>query len=221
MDFLFNFQAWCRKPAAPPRTVLVAMAEAQGRRAARQAVARALSANVIEVDGRSGFHHAVTFREIDLIVADADIKGCRSFEIIEQIRYGRLHGHPFPVVILLCDRADSACRQRALDCGADLVLPAGLSARLLAEQVERLAQDRKPFLVAPHYIGPERRKAGRAEEDSTSHLVVPNPLARRDGGDEEYRRQLSLASHRLSLMRRGLYQLRLQTAAVAVSRGLI
>jgi hypothetical protein len=65
-------------------------------------------------------------------------------------------------------------------------------------------------VVAPHYIGPERRAAPRENEPSAEQLVVPNPLAARAGAvaEDEYRRSVSVATHNISLMRRCLYSIR-------------
>jgi DNA-binding response OmpR family regulator len=211
MDFLFNLPNWRRKSAPGLVTVLLATAEAGARRAVRQAVGRCISANFIEVDGKAGLHSAVTFQEVDLIIADAEINGCQCFDIVEQIRYGRLHCHAFPVVAMLCRHGSDEQALQITECGADMVLNAETAARTLPDQINRVMQERRPFVVTPHYVGPERRDAKRAAQSEVTHLTVPNPLAARVAGlaEEDYRRQISLAAHSISLMRRGLYLVRM------------
>jgi DNA-binding response OmpR family regulator len=219
MDFLFHLPSWRRKSAPGLVTVLLATADAANRRSVRQAVGRSMSANFIEVDGKGGLHSAVTFQEVDLIIADAEINGCRCFDIVEQIRYGRLHRHAFPVVILLNRNGGDEQGQQVMECGADLVMNAETADRFLPDQLNRLMQRRRPFVVTPHYTGPERRDDERSAKSTVTHLTVPNPLAARISGmaDADYRRQISLAAHSISLMRRGLYMVRMTQAPVLVS----
>jgi DNA-binding response OmpR family regulator len=221
MDLPFNLPGWWRRNANCAVTVLLAMVDPVARRAMRQAVARVFPANFIEADGKSGFHHAVTFQEVDLIVADAELNGCFAFDIVEQIRFGRLHCHAFPLVVMLGDRTGGDCAGRIAECGADVTLTVDGAVRQMPDQLQRLLRDRRPFVVAPHYIGPERRDPDRAAQSTATQLTVPKPLAARLSGldDGDYRRQVSMATHSISLIRRGLYAVRITAAPAAVLGG--
>lgn len=207
MDFLSNLPGLPRKRPPGLVTTLLAMADPVARRGMKQVIGRSLSVQVHEVDNKASFHRAVTFQEIDLIIADAQMNGCHSYDIVEQIRFGRLHCHAFPIVIMLCDPAQQFCHERVLDCGADLVLASTNLAQTLPDHLEKLMQTRKSFSVAPNYIGPERRAEERVGEASAPCLAVPNPLAARtqEMPEADYRRQVSLATHSISLLRRGLF----------------
>ena len=211
MNTLFNLTNWRRIKKGPGTvTVLLAMGDASDRRAMRQAILRDIPASIVEVDSKDEFHRAVTFSEIDLIVADAELFGAFTFDIIEQIRFGRLHCHAFPVVVMLTERRSSDVRQQLIDCGADLVIPGDSAADFISDHIARLSDSRKPFVVAPHYIGPERRSAERVNESSSEQIDVPNPLSARAGAisEEEYRKEISVATHSIAMMRRGLYSIR-------------
>jgi two-component system OmpR family response regulator len=217
MDLPFTLPNWWRKEQEGRVTVLLAMADPVARRGMRNAIGRALTANVIEVDGKANMHHAVTFQEFDLIITDADLNGCQSFDIVELIRYGRLHCHAFPIVVMLCPPGREDCALQVTECGADLVLNSDTAQRVIQEHLTRFIGDRRPFVVTPHYIGPERRECERAGQPS--HLTVPNPLSARLSGlpEQDYRRQISMASHSVSLMRRGLYLVRMHKTPQLVS----
>ena len=211
MNSLFNLTNWRRiKKASGNVTILLAMADPAARRAVKQAIQRDIPASVIEVDNKKDFHHTVTFSEIDLIVADAELSGSLTFDLVEQIRFGRLHCHAFPVVVMLVEQHRSSVHQQVIDSGVDLVLPAMTPADAVADHINRLSVQRKPFVVAPHYIGPERRAVPRENESSAEHIEVPNPLAARAGAvtEADYRRSVSVATHNISLMRRCLYSIR-------------
>lgn len=227
MAILFNLTNWRRIKKGPGTvTALLAMADPAARRAVKQALQRDIPVTVIEVDSKKDLHHTVTFSEIDLIVADAELKGSLTFDLIEQIRFGRLHCHAFPIVVMLVEQHRAGVHQQVIDSGVDLVLPTTSSAETVADQVNRLSVSRKPFVVAPHYIGPERRAVPRENEPSAEHLDVPNPLAARAGAmtESEYRRAVSVATHNISLMRRCLYSVRQGTAPARIisdGKGLI
>ena len=211
MTSLFNLTNWRRIKKGPGTvTVLLAMADPAARRAVKQAILRDIPASVIEVDSKKDFHHTVTFSEIDLIVADAELNGSLTYDLVEQIRFGRLHCHAFPVVVMLVAQARSSVHQQVIDSGVDLAVPASGPAEMVADHVARLSVARKPFVVAPHYIGPERRAVPRENEPSAEHLDVPNPLSARAGAvtEADYRRSVSVATHNISLMRRCLYSIR-------------
>src|SRR5579859_6617047 len=149
MTSLFNLTNWRRIKKGPGTvTALVAMADPGARRAVRQALLRDIPASVIEVDSKKDFHHTVTFSEIDLIIADAELNGALSFDLVEQIRFGRLHCHAFPVVVMLVEQHRSSVHQQVIDSGVDLVLPAMTPADAVADHINRLSVQRKPFVVA-------------------------------------------------------------------------
>jgi len=211
MTSLFNLTNWRRIKKGPGTvTVLLAMADPGARGAVKQAVLRDIPASVIEVDNKKDFHHTVTFNEIDLIVADADLNGALTFDLVEQIRFGRLHCHAFPVVMMRVDQHRPSVHQQVIDSGVDMTVPTSFGADSIADHVNRLSVARKPFVVAPHYIGPERRAAPRENESSAEHIDVPNPLSARAGAvtEADYRRAVSVATHDISLMRRCLYTIR-------------
>ena len=228
MSTLFNLTNWRRIKKGPGTvTALLAMADPVARRAMKQAILRDIPASIVETDSKKDLHHSVTFSEIDLIIADAELNGCFTFDLIEQIRFGRLHCHAFPIVVMLTEHQRDGVHQQVVDCGADLVIPSTGAADMISDHIARLTDARKPFVVAPHYIGPERRAAPRENEPSAEQLVVPNPLAARAGAvaEDEYRRSVSVATHNISLMRRCLYSIRqvssLPSRSLSDNKGLL
>jgi CheY-like chemotaxis protein len=227
MNSLFNLTNWRRIKKGPGTvTALLAIADPAARRAVKQAILRDIPASVIEVDSKKDFHHTVTFSEIDLIVADAELNGALTFDVVEQIRFGRLHCHAFPIVVMRVAQARSSVHQQVIDSGADLAVPATTPAEVVADHVARLSVLRRPFVVAPHYIGPERRSMPRENESTAEEIEVPNPLGARAGAvtEADYRRAVSVATHNISLTRRCFYSIRQVSApgnAIGDSKGLL
>jgi DNA-binding NarL/FixJ family response regulator len=211
MSTLFNLTNWRRIKKGPGTvTALLAIADPGARRAMKQAILRDIPASIVEANCKKDFHHTVTFSEIDLIIAESELAGSLTFDLIEQIRFGRLHCHAFPVVVMLTEHQRDSFYQQVVDSGADLIIPAKGASEAISDHIGRLTDMRKPFVVAPHYIGPERRDTPRENEPSAEHLEIPNPLSARAGGmsEEDYRRLISVATHNISIMRRCLYSIR-------------
>ena len=211
MNTLFNLTNW-RRIKKGPGTVnaLLAMADPAARRALRQAIQRDIPASFAEVDSKKDLHHAVTFTEFDIIIADSELGADVTFDLVEQIRFGRLHCHAFPIIVLMTEPNRDRVHQLVADCGADVVMSARGAPDAISDHIARLTDQRRPFVVAPHYIGPERRAAARENEPTAEQVLVPNPLSARAGAvsEDEYRRAISVATHNISLMRRCLYSLR-------------
>jgi DNA-binding response OmpR family regulator len=205
MDILSKLLSVRRRSAACSGSALIALSDPLARRSLKQALGATVSGSLLEADSKQSFHRAVTFNEIDLIIADSEIKGWSSAHSIEQIRFGRMHAHAFPIIVILTDD-----RATVFNCGADLVLPKNEPAPSLVGQLTSLRHNRKPFVVAPRYIGPERRVGERLARSTAATLTVPNPLLVGTSGvsQADYRRQLQLATHSITQIRRGFNSLR-------------
>jgi DNA-binding response OmpR family regulator len=114
---------------------------------------------------------------------DSDASG-----LVEQIRFGRLAGDPFPVIIALIDQGAAAQVKRVAASGVDDALIIPFSTDILTAKIAALSDGRKPFIVTFDYIGPERRSAPRPGASSARQIEVPNPLAMlgAEGGVEGY-----------------------------------
>jgi DNA-binding response OmpR family regulator len=108
--------------------------------------------------------------------------------LVEQIRFGRLAGDPFPVIIALLAQAAAEQVKRVACSGVDDALIIPFSTDVLTAKIAALSDGRKPFIVTFDYIGPERRSAPRPGASSARQIAVPNPLAMlgSEGGAEGY-----------------------------------
>lgn len=211
MSPLFNLTNWRRIKKGPGTVAaLLAVEDPAARRAIKSSILRDIPANITETGAKKDFHHSVTFSEVDLIIASADLAGETTFDLVEQIRFGRLHCHAFPIVMLLTGTQRGHGLQQLIDCGADILTPAGNAADTIPDHIARLSDRRMPFVVTPHYVGPDRRAAAREGEAAIDLIDVPNPLAARAGAvpEEEYRHQVAKATHDIAAIRRGFYSIR-------------
>ena len=133
--------------------------------------------------------HQIMRREgADLLLLNMSADEGDASGMVEQIRFGRLAGDPFPVIIALIDQAAASQVKRIASSGVDDALIIPFSSDILTAKIASLSDGRKPFIVTFDYIGPERRSAPRPGASSARQIDVPNPLAMlgAEGGAEGY-----------------------------------
>ena len=122
--------------------------------------------------------HQIMRREgADLLLLNMSPDDGDASGLVEQIRFGRLAGDPFPVIIALLDHAAASQVKRVACSGVDDALIIPFSADILTAKIASLSDERKPFIVTFDYIGPERRSSPRPGASSARLIDVPNPLA--------------------------------------------
>ncbi len=136
-------------------------------------------------------HHAANCDEIErvlrqstpeLLILDVMTDGGEAFDLIRDIRNGRLGDDPFITIIATSWDAQQPVIDHIHDCGADDAFIKPAPARKLTERIFNLAQDKRQFVVTATYIGPDRRRdASRAQEESV-RLGVPSSLRARAEG---------------------------------------
>jgi DNA-binding response OmpR family regulator len=133
--------------------------------------------------------HQIMRREgADLLLLNMSAEDEDASGLVEQIRFGRLAGDPFPIIIALIDQAAASQVNRVACSGVDDALIIPFSTDVLTAKIASLSDGRKPFIVTFDYIGPERRAAPRPGASSARQIDVPNPLAMLslEGGAEIY-----------------------------------
>ncbi|SCA57343.1 putative Response regulator consisting of a CheY-like receiver domain [Candidatus Terasakiella magnetica] len=120
---------------------------------------------------------SVTTDRADLIVCDAHIEGGDLYQLVHDIRHGKIGSNPFLVIIILADQPDVELVKRLVDAGVDDILTKPITAGKFADHIIHLSKHRKDFVVTVDYIGPDRRKDGpRPGTQVIPTIKVPNPL---------------------------------------------
>jgi len=133
-----------------------------------------------EATDADGLRQALKGNVIDLLVADDDLSGLATADIVRDIRRGDLHDHPFPLIVLLANRQDERELRALIDSGSDAIVLTPVSVAAITQKLDVLAA-RKQFVVARDYVGPNRRAATRSGCGMPLTIEVPNPL--RAGAD--------------------------------------
>lgn len=118
-------------------------------------------------------------RSVDLIIVDCAMPEMDGYDFVRWLR----RDTPEPVcltpVIMLTGHAASSKVQKSRDCGASFVVVKPLTPTVLLQRILWLANDKRDFVRAETYIGPDRRvrsfgpplgMAGRRAGDLSTHV---------------------------------------------------
>jgi len=116
---------------------------------------------------------------IDFLLCDSKLSDVSGFDLVSSIRMDEKSRYRFMPIILMMGHTPPAHVEKARDCGANLVVTKPLSPSALYKRLAWVATDERPFIVAPYYVGPDRRfkndaeplKFGRRAEDSTVDML--------------------------------------------------
>ncbi|MBT5675995.1 MAG: hypothetical protein HOJ07_09925 [Rhodospirillaceae bacterium] len=136
------------------------------------------------VNALDGLRVAVRRGDIDMLVLEANQQPRDVYNLVHEIRNGKLGPNPFLVISIVTWRADKGLIQAFLKAGADdvVVMPASIS--FASGRVDNLIDNRREFVVTTSYVGPDRRLRSRAMADELGTILVPNGLRYKATGDE-------------------------------------
>lgn len=112
----------------------------------------------------------------DLLILDLDADDEAACALITDIRHAHLGNNPFVIIIGLTHSPDEPIIQRVLDAGTDDLVRKPISIKLLTERITYLIENRKDFVATSDYVGPQRRKGVRPENEAAAQVTVPNSL---------------------------------------------
>lgn len=95
--------------------------------------------------------------EVDLIVANDEVGEASAYDFVSWLR--RLEGSAniFTPVIIVSGHTRRANVGKARDCGANFMVAKPISPQVMLERVIWVSRDKRPFLEAGEYVGPDRR----------------------------------------------------------------
>jgi CheY-like chemotaxis protein len=121
-------------------------------------ILHALGAQHIAVTGNGDEALARCRRDItDLLICDWCLPQVDGFDLVRQIRTDDHNPNRHTPVIVLTSHTQVQNVELARDCGANFVLAKPISPKMLYQRLLWIAEDPRPFVMAPGYIGPDRR----------------------------------------------------------------
>jgi len=158
-------------------TVVLAIANPLVRRAMTDEFRHRGVAEIVALGDFPALNEAAKSQSIDILVLDDVLAEVQTGPLIRDIRYGVVHGHPFPLVLALAHQQTESQLRVLIDCGPDAIVLTPVSIADLFGKIEKLALARKPFIVTRNYIGPDRRTQLREGTQPPRFVDAPNPLA--------------------------------------------
>ncbi len=112
---------------------------------------------IVAVSRTDALHHVeiTSFDAVFVEVAGDDDGG---FGFIRGLRAGRGNNHRVPIIVVSSDRQRTTI-QNARDAGAHGFLVKPFSSGSLEVQIARILDDRREYIDAPTFRGPDRRRA--------------------------------------------------------------
>lgn len=94
---------------------------------------------------------------IDFVLSDSLLPGVSGFDMVRTVRANPENPARFIPFIVMMSHTPLAHIVKARDCGANIVIAKPFSPAILYHRLAWVARDERQFIVAPGYIGPDRR----------------------------------------------------------------
>ena len=127
------------------------------------------------VNYRKEFLDRLSTESYDLVIGDMVTREGNLNSLVRQMRHNDIGSNPFVNIIITLWNASPEYVNEGIRAGADDLISRPMSASQIAEGVQGLVDNRKPFIVTEDYMGPERRQIVRGLSQS-SLMIVPNSL---------------------------------------------
>jgi two-component system chemotaxis response regulator CheY len=110
----------------------------------------------------------------DLIIVDQNMKPVNGIDFTRKLRSNSPNCYDTPIIMLTA-HTERSIVEAARDAGIDEILAKPISAKALLQRINAVTHERRAFVRAPDYIGPDRRRRGpnpnylgprRREEDA-------------------------------------------------------
>jgi CheY-like chemotaxis protein len=126
-------------------------------------------------DGAAGLE-AFTHYMPDIVLTDWAMPNLNGLELTQKIRQAGVNANPYTPIIMLTGHSEKSRVIAARDAGVTEFLAKPISAKSLYQRILTVVVNPRPFIktksyfgpdrrrtVNPNYVGPERRKDGKAE----------------------------------------------------------
>ncbi len=124
----------------------------------------------------AGLREEFNATSFDLWVTNAALPDGEVFDLVNDVRHGRVGRDVFIPVIVQSLNVTQALARKTLDCGADLLWRLPVTGGQISDGIDNLLHRRRPFVVTADYIGPDRRASARSEGMQIPQVPVPNPM---------------------------------------------
>ena len=112
-------------------------------------------------DGKTALEEMTDFKP-DLILCDLKMEPMGGMEFVKQLRKDPANPCRFVPIIMITAYADLKTVANARDSGVNEIMAKPLSAAALEKRIQRVLGTPRPFVEAPDFSGPDRRRNKKA-----------------------------------------------------------
>lgn len=116
----------------------------------------------------------------DVVITDLTLGVHCGIELVRRIRQGENNVDPYTPVIVVTGRTEADLIKLARDCGANEILGRPVSADAIYNRILNLIERPRPFIQAPTYFGPDRRRQNKSFDGPEKRKRDPLPTTRSD-----------------------------------------
>jgi DNA-binding response OmpR family regulator len=137
---------------------------------------RKISAQILRGFGIRDIHACRTLDEartltnslqLDLIIADPGALNGQGMDFLRSLRRSEKCTNRFVPIILVSGHSTNAAVMLSRDAGANFFVAKPFTPKVLLERIMFIARDKRPYVDAGTYVGPDRRWKGDAPPDGT------------------------------------------------------
>ena len=112
---------------------------------------------ILAGDGRDAYG-VISRMSIDIVISDWNMAPMDGIELVRKLRKADKSPNPYIAIIMLTGHTEVLRVLEARDAGVDEFLAKPISASALYGRIERVIRNRREFVRAPGYFGPDRRR---------------------------------------------------------------
>ena len=105
--------------------------------------------------------------QLDLIIADPGSLGGAGMDFLRWLRRSESNANRFVPIILVSGHSTTAAVMLSRDAGANFFVAKPFTPKVLLERIMFVARDKRPYVDAGTYVGPDRRWKGDGPPDGT------------------------------------------------------
>lgn len=125
-------------------------------------------------------------KSFDLILIDPDAEGGAGYAMVRNLRASMVEPNCFAPIILMSGHPRVSRVKQARDTGANFFISKPIAPNVLLQRILWVARDKRPFVEAGGYIGPDRRfkfEGLPPDSDGRRSTDIKDPLGAASGPD--------------------------------------
>jgi len=108
-------------------------------------------------DGREALE-SIRLRRPDILITDADMGHIGGMELVRSVRRNQDSAAPYLPIIMVTGHCEQSWVEQARDVGVNEFIAKPISATALFMRISEVILNPRPFIRAPAYVGPDRRR---------------------------------------------------------------